>query len=146
MNRWNPLTPLTLALAVVLAGVVLMPFAGLVLGYLLVLIGLSGTLFVLYIVCMRLIRRRQSLHGWRLWGAHMIVAIGYVNDVLVNALMSVFPFWDWPLELTLTDRVNRYRSDPACTPRRRRLANWFCKLLTRYDPKHCVAEVPLRKP
>lgn len=144
MNRWNPVTPLTTALAAVLLGVVLLPLVGLVVGYILIVLGMMVVLYIFYIVCMRLIRERDDLNMLQLTAAYIIVGVGYVDDVIVNLLISIFPFWDPPQEPTVSERVNRYRSDPLCNPRRRRLANQMCSLLVRYDPKHCVPEVPLR--
>lgn len=63
--------------------------------------------------------------------------VGYVIDVLFNAVIGSLLFFELPRELLFTARVSRLND---CDGWRGRLARWICtQLLDPFDPdgKHC---------
>lgn len=97
-------------------------------------------LYILYIMVMRWKERREDQDGklsaiqWLIAGP--IVVAGVVLDVFVNLVIATVLFLDWPQELMLTARLQRYLDKPHTYGWRAKVARWLKPHLNRHDPGH----------
>ncbi|HAR45566.1 MAG TPA: hypothetical protein DCS05_05165 [Nitrospiraceae bacterium] len=102
-------------------------------------------LFVWFLVAMYYLRRRHELRtrtGLAYWLLVAAILPGVAFDVIYNWTIGVLLFMDITPDLTLSQRLARYRKAPIGEVgyRRKRWADWICEnLLNPYDPKgrHC---------
>lgn len=91
--------------------------------------------WVLYLAIMALsaARRKGNLPKPALYLAYPLLGFGYLVDFLSNMVITVL-FLDFPREVLVTSRLQRYANGPDGW--RRRLGLWFARnLLDPFDPK-----------
>ncbi len=102
-------------------------------------VGLLAVLFLLYVVIMRLKRRRDrgDLSARHYVLAAAVLPFGIGLDAFWNVVFGTIFFVDPPREWLLTARLQRYkREQPKAW--RGRFAAWFCaRVLNPHDPEHC---------
>lgn len=99
----------------------------------------TALLFALYVVIMRLKRKRDRgelrLTDWVV--GVVVVPIGILADAFYNLTWASLFFFDPPREWLLTARLQRYRRTQPHRWRGR-FAAWFCRVvLNPRDPGHC---------
>lgn len=57
-------------------------------------------------------RAAKTLHPVALVLGSPILVVGYCLDVFYNVLLFMLLFWDIPKELTITQRLRRYKAGP----------------------------------
>lgn len=102
---------------------------------------LTIILYVLYVLVMYWKRKKEEQgdkltpRQWMIAGP--LVALGYPVDIFYNV---VFPaplvLWDWPRELTLTSRFQRYLDNPEEAGWRYHVALWWKPRLNKHDEDH----------
>lgn len=95
--------------------------------------------FIYYLALMNLKRARDQ--GLLTWPAKLLgypaLMVGYTLDALLTITVGTLLFIDWPREMTFSQRLGRYCTDPLHNKGwRKRIAIWFARhLLNPYDPR-----------
>jgi len=95
-----------------------------------------------YLVAMFYLRHKHDLRyrlGLLFYVLEAALAIGYIGDVVYNWTISIVIFLDVPGELTISERLARYRSKPKYAGTwRYDWATSICRELNKHDPEgHC---------
>lgn len=102
-------------------------------------VGTLAALFILYVIVMRLARKRdrgELKRTDKVVGA-IVVPAGIFLDAAWNLTFATLVFWDFPQEWLLTARLKRYRRDEPLSWRGK-IAAFVCgKWLNPHDPGHC---------
>lgn len=104
------------------------------------LVGVLYALWIFYLAIMNLSRADQAhqLRPVALVLGVPVLLVGYMLDVLVNAVVLTVVLLELPLELTVSDRLGRHLRTSGTW--RNRVARWVClELLDQFDPtgRHC---------
>jgi len=81
--------------------------------------------------------RGERIHLAFLIPLAIMGVIGWVADVMFNAIPAWILFGDPPRELTFTSRLKRYKREEHPESRKYRWAVWFCEQANKYDKGHC---------
>ena len=101
---------------------------------LLLSVGSSYALWILYLAVMGLKRAKQAglLHKTAIVFGTPVLFVGYLLDALVNIFLLTVILLELPEELTVTERLKRHIRESSGW--RLSIAKWFIPLLDPYDP------------
>ena len=109
-----------------------------------ILFFLLYTLFlcVWYLAAMYYLRHKHDLRsrlGLLFYVVEAALVIGVIGDVVYNWTLGVVVFLDITRDLTLSERLSRYRSESKYADTwRYRIATSICRELNKHDPEgHC---------